>query len=74
MYIWHRTPWRQAPAAIPHGVKSLPLRGTVAGAWFRRQGRADGARTLPPSGTAAGPYRHATLRQGLFLLFLFFSF
>jgi hypothetical protein len=31
----------------------------AAGAWFRRQG-GGGARTLPPSGTAAGPYRHAT--------------
>jgi hypothetical protein len=42
MYIWRRTPWRQARAAAPHGVKSLPQWGTAAG---RR-----GARTLPPGG------------------------
>jgi hypothetical protein len=32
-----------------------------------RQGGQRGTRTLPPSGTAAGPNRHATRRQGLFL-------
>jgi hypothetical protein len=40
MYIWRCTPRWQAPAAPPHGVKSLPPWGTAAGAWFRRRGRA----------------------------------
>jgi hypothetical protein len=63
-----RTPRRQAPAAAPHGVKSLPPRGTAAGAWFRRQGGAArrGARTLPPSGTRVGPYRCHTAARSFY--------
>jgi hypothetical protein len=51
---------------VPHGVKSLLLWGTTAGAWFRRQGRAarrqdpaaewQGGRSLPPCHTAAGSF------------------
>jgi hypothetical protein len=56
-------------AAVLHDFKSLP-------SWGKRQepGSGGGAgrrggRTLPPSGTAAGPYRRATRRQGLIYLF-----
>jgi hypothetical protein len=30
MYIWRRTPRRQAPATASHGVKSLPPWGAAA--------------------------------------------
>jgi hypothetical protein len=45
----------------------LALYPTAAGVWFLRQGGQRGARTLPLSGTAAGPNCRATQRQGLFL-------
>jgi hypothetical protein len=51
-------------AAVPHGVKSLPRLVPAA---------ERGGRILPPSGTAAGPYRRATWRWGLFY-FLAFHF
>jgi hypothetical protein len=53
--------------AVAHDVKSLPPRGTAAGACFQRQGGARGARTLPQT------YRRATRRHGLFLVFSFFK-
>jgi hypothetical protein len=45
----------------------LALYPTAAGVWFLRRGGQRGARTLPLSGTAAGPNCRATQRQGLFL-------
>jgi hypothetical protein len=64
MYILRRTPRRQAPAAAPRGVKSLPPRGPAAGAWFQRQGGA--ARRQDP----------AVERHGgrVFFIFLVFHF
>jgi hypothetical protein len=69
---------------VPHGGRLLPPHPTTLslyrrGAWRQELGsdaRAGqrGASTLPPSGTAAGPYRHATRRQGLFYFSSFFIF
>jgi hypothetical protein len=57
-----RTPRRHAPAAEPHGVKSLLPRDTAAGAWFRRQ-RGTARRQVP----TAVPY-------DVRVFFYFFSF
>jgi hypothetical protein len=67
--------------AVPHGGRLLPPHpmALVPGAvghsgtsLVPALGRGGvGARTLPPSGAAAGPYRRATRRQ---VLFYFFSF
>jgi hypothetical protein len=47
------TPRRQAPAAVAHGVKSLPLWGAAIGVWFLHQG---GAARRQPCRSAAGSF------------------
>jgi hypothetical protein len=54
--------------AAPHDVKSLPPWGTTAGAGFGARAGWGGA---APGPTAAGLYRCATRRQGLFFSFSF---
>jgi hypothetical protein len=65
------TPRRQTPAAVPHGVKSLPPSGTTAGAWFRRQGGAVWCQD--PAAERHGG-RSLPLRHTMLGLFYFFSF
>jgi hypothetical protein len=43
----------------------------AAEAYFLRHAVHRGARTLPPTGTAAGARHHGAQRQGLFLVFEF---
>jgi predicted oxidoreductase len=74
MYIWCRTPRRQAPAAVSHGVKSLPPWGAAAGVRFLPQGgaawRQDHA--AERHGGRSVPLCHTVV--GSFFIFLVFGF
>jgi hypothetical protein len=62
------------PVAAPHGGRLLPPHPATLSPCRRGaqwQDPSSGARILPPSGTAAGLYRRATRRQGLFFSFSF---